>query len=337
MRSPFWRPALRWLAGTLIVVSAVGVLLVQVSPWPAALLLRWAFDQGDRRAAQALAEHVPSGVTAQLDQPYLPGSADTRLDVFYPEAAGQGAAPRLTVVWIHGGGWLGGSKEALANYARILAAAGFSVVTLGYSLAPAHSYPTPVRQANAALGYLRVQAARLHVAPQLVLAGDSAGAQIAAQLANLITSPAYARELHIAPAVSATQLVGTLLYCGPYALHGPSGFGPRAWVQRVLLWSYSGRRDFDRDPVFRTASVIDYLTPAFPPSFISVGNGDGLAPHSYRLAATLQRLGVPVETLFFPPTQQPPLPHEYQFNLAQEGARQALQQSLAFLTARAAP
>ena len=44
----------------------------------------------------------------------------------------------------HGGGWLCRQQGAVADYARILAARGFTVVAVGYALAPGAIYPTPV-------------------------------------------------------------------------------------------------------------------------------------------------------------------------------------------------
>ena len=50
-------------------------------------------------------------------------------------------------------------------------------------------YPTPILQVNAALAFLEKNEARLHVdASKLFLAGDLAGAQIAAQLAAVISN-----------------------------------------------------------------------------------------------------------------------------------------------------
>ena len=40
---------------------------------------------------------------------------------------------------------------------------------------------------------------------------------------------------------------------------------------------------------------------------------------------------VPVQTLFFPDDHQPPLAHEYQFNLDTEAGQQALDESVSFL------
>jgi acetyl esterase len=305
---------------------------LEISPWPSALLIRWAFDLSGVRTNARLASRVPPGVTTLPDEMYEPGDPDARLDVFYPASAqaGQGL---LTVVWIHGGGFVAGSKEQVGNYARILAAGGYTVAAIDYSLAPGKTYPTPLRQVNLALAYLVHHAPRLHVdGSRMVLAGDSAGAQLAAQLANVITSPVYARTVGIVPAIAPAQLAGVLLYCGPYAMKGSNGGGPLArWFTRTLQWSYSGRRDYVRDARGRTLPVANFLTPGFPPAFISVGNADSLAPDSYTLAEALRRQGVRVDALFFPADYPRDLPHEYQFFLDTPEAREALARSQDFL------
>jgi acetyl esterase len=56
---------------------------------------------------------------------------------------------------VHGGAWISGNENQIAHYARILAARGFAVARVNYAIAPEARYPTPVRQVNAALGYLK--------------------------------------------------------------------------------------------------------------------------------------------------------------------------------------
>jgi acetyl esterase/lipase len=315
---------LLWAFGVVIVLVAGAVAAYLFTPWPRALQLRHEFDDSSEDTSRKLAPHVPPGVTAILDQPY--DSEGATLDVFHPPGPAQ---PRLTVVWIHGGGWLAGNKAMIANYARILAARGFTVVGVGYSLAPRALYPTPVRQVNSALGYLVKNAARLQVDPsRLVLAGDSAGAQIALQVAALTVQPSYAQLIGIAPALDKDQLAGLLLYCGIYRMEAQDV------DNRVLAteyWSYSGTKDFMTDRRFATAWVMDRLNDDFPPAFISIGNEDDLRPQSIALADTLEKNGVRVERLIFPEDHTPRLEHEYQFDLEQPEARQALDRSVDFL------
>ena len=317
------------IALILTIITAGLALALQLSPWPSALLIRWGFDAGGWRSNALLASRVPAGISAQLDETYDPHDPDARLDVYYPAAQ----PSRVTVIWVHGGGFVSGSKGQIANYAKILAAGGHTVVAVDYSVAPAKTYPTPLLQVDRALDFLVHNAARLRVTPdRLVLAGDSAGAQIAAQLANIITSPTYARTVGVTPSIAPAQLAGVLLYCGPYAMIGAQGGGVLAqWFAHTVQWSYSGRRDYARDPRGATLAVMNFLTPQFPPTFISVGNADALAPQSYALADALKHQGVRVDALFFPGAYGARLPHEYQFSLATREARQALARSQEFL------
>jgi len=326
---------LAWITGVLVALGAGIFLAFHLSPWPSSLLIRLAFDAGARDVAEALEPRVPERVWAQRHQHYSPGDPDAYLDVFYPAALPPGQ--RLpTVVWSHGGAYISGDRQHIANYARILADRGFTVVTVGYSLAPRATYPTPIRQVNAALAYLVEHADRLHVDPQrLFLAGDSAGAHISAQLAIMITDPDYARRLDIAPTITPAQLAGVLLYCGPYSVHtvGEGAFGQ---FMRTVLWAYSGDRNFRDNDYFALANITEHVGREFPPAFISAGNADPLLPQSLALAHRLQALGVAVDALFFDEDHTPPLGHEYQFLLELEAAELALERSVAFLTRHAA-
>ena len=316
-----------WLIGVVGVGVVALVAAYVFTPWPRALHMRYGFDEDGDKTAQKLAPYVPFGVAAVLDQPYDSGNSTLALDVYHPEGPSQ---PRTTVVWIHGGGWLAGSKEQMGNYARILAARGFTVAVVGYSLAPGARYPAQVRQVNTALGYLVHNAARLGVDPSgLVLAGDSAGTQIALQLATLILQPAYAQTMGISPTLTKDQLAGLLLYCGIYRMEKED---EEISVLATEYWSYSGTRNFLRDPHFATAWVMDRVNGDYPPAFISIGNADHLRPQSIALADALEKNGVRVDRLIFPEDHTPKVPHEYQFELERPEARQALDRSAVFLS-----
>jgi acetyl esterase/lipase len=323
---------LGWISVIAVVIAAGVYVAFQVSPWPSALLVRYAFDVDGERTARALEKYLPSNVSETLNEQYAPNDPDARLDVFHPSSLENGGPAPLTVVWVHGGGWVSGSKEQIGNYTRILAGNGFTVVSVGYSIAPGAVYPRPVHQVNAALAYVVANAERLHVNPsRLVLAGDSAGSQIASQLANVVSSPSYAEAVGMAPAISRSQLVGMLLYCGAYTMDGVDLDGPFSGFLRTVLWSYSGTKDFLASKAFASAWVVQHVTPDFPPTFISAGNADPLLSQSLVMADALEKNGVRVDRLFFPKDYTPSLPHEYQFKLDTEAAKLALDRSVTFL------
>lgn len=194
----------------------------------------------------------------------------------------------------------------------------------------------PLRQANAALAYLARNAKRLHIDPErFFLAGDSAGAQLAAQLANAISAPSYAKAVGIAPSTRRAQLRGVILHCGVYDLGLAKFDGAFGHFMRTVVWSYSGRKEFGAQALQGEFSVTRFVSADFPPAFISAGNADPLLPHSTSLADALASRGVKVDSLFFPDDYRPRLPHEYQFNLDSGAGRKALEHSVRFLKATA--
>lgn len=322
----------KWLGGIflglVLLVLAVWIAF-QVSPWPNSMLIRYEFHQNDLKIAAALEKHVPSGIASVENQQYRSNDPDAYLDVFYPESTDK---PRPTVVWVHGGAWVAGDKVDNDSYLKILASHGYTTVSIGYTLAPEKQYPEPLLQVNDALAYLQTNAERLNIDPsQIVLAGDSAGSQIVAQVGNIITSPAYANEINIKPTLSSDKLKGILLNCGAYDLALPDYNGAFGSFLHTVLWAYSGTKDFLNDPQLKTASVVNYVTGSFPPSFITAGNGDPLEQQSTEFAKKLESLKVPTSTLFYPQDHSPQLPHEYQFNLDNADGQKALSQMVAFL------
>lgn len=315
-----------------VVVITLGALVWFLTPWPKALFVRKVSDDAGDQTNTTLASLVQPGIAEIHDVAYRPGDTDAKLDVYYPQNA-TGGLP--TIVWTHGGGWVSGSKEQEANYYRILAHEGFVVIGVGYSLAPEKRYPVPVQQLNAALGFLRAHAATYHVnASAVFLGADSAGSQITAQQATVLTSPAYARMMGITPSVPATAIAGTLLNCGPYSLDVARQGGDFAEFIKTVLWSYTGTKDFLNDQRFQAASVINYVTKDFPPSFITAGNGDPLEGQSTQLVSKLTAMGVPVDTKFFPNGYAPAQPHEYQMFLWTKEGTAAFHQMVQFIHER---
>jgi acetyl esterase/lipase len=328
-----------WLLGSLgvvLVLIALVIIWFSVSPWPGSMLIRQLFDKGGAKTAAALEKHLPSDVASVTNQQYRSGDPDAYLDVFYPGAA---SGPLPTVVWVHGGAWVSGNKDDTDNYVQILASRGFTTVSVNYSIAPEHKYPLPVVQVNEALGYLLANAERLHIDPsQIFLAGDSAGSQIVAQVANTVVDPVYAAEVGLRPELAPNQLKGLLLNCGAYDLKlASSQTGLGGWFVDMVLWAYSGKKDYAHDPKMRPASVYDYVNSSFPPSFITAGNADPLESQSREFARKLAKLGVSTSTLFYAADHQPELPHEYQFNLDIADGQTALVRMVAFLQSQINP
>lgn len=324
------------------VSGVVGLLLVvaiafKVSPWPGALLIRAVFSRNDVKVSKALEKHAPTTpITVLRDQVYRPNDRDARLDVYFSENTNK-AERKPTIIWTHGGAWVSGGKDDNNTYYKLLAAQGFTVISVDYSLGPERTYPTAVHQLNDMHKYVVQNAEEFHVDDtNIFLAGDSAGAQLSSQMAALITNPAYAREVGIAPSLKPHQLKGVVLNCGIYKMHGlvqPDPNLPKiiGWGDDVSVWAYTGTRNFD-DPVINQMSAYYHVTKDFPATYISGGNGDPLTNAQAKpFADKLEKLGVDVTSLFFADNYTPSLPHEYQFNLDTPAGQQALTATTTFV------
>lgn len=318
----------KWLLVVLAVGGLIGAAFV-ASPWPSVMMIRFVFDSGAAQASEKLERHVPANIST-ITHRYDPADPDAMLDIYKP-TDGTGEGP--VVVWIHGGGFVSGRRSDITNYAKVLAGEGFTVVNVDYTIAPEATYPGPIRQAVRALSFLNEQSDTLGLgSARFVLAGDSAGAQIAAQTAAVISNPGYARLVGIDPKIGPARVAGTLLYCGVYDISGMGkDGGVLGWFVGSAGWAYSGKRDWREDSRFQTMSVASHITAAYPPAFVSAGNADPLALQSVAIAEAIKEAGVPVETLFFPADYDPPLGHEYQFDIDGEAGRLALQRSVSWL------
>lgn len=336
---PWYRRKSRTVPLGVLSAGLVGAIIWVSTPWPAAMVIRGLFELDAKRTVTEMEAFAPTAdsLQSQLDVPYGDDGADTTFDLYSPAGTSE-ALP--TVVWIHGGAWISGGKQNVDPYVQILAAEGFTTVALNYTVAPEATYPTALTQLNDALAHLITNAAAYNIDPsRIILAGDSAGAQLASQLATLATNPEYAELVGLSPALAADQLAGMVLNCGIYDVSGiPSAPGLGGYGFRVALWAYQGDKDWATTPAGQEMSTLDYVTADFPQTWISGGNADPLtANQSQPFAAKLQGLGVPVTTVFYPENHEPALQHEYQFKLEGADAQSALTSTIDFLKSVTAP
>ncbi len=314
-------------------VAAITVLVLW--PTPGALIVRALFAYGGEKTAKALEPYRVPGIAVTTEQ-YDPDDADATVDVYRAADAGPDAVQPV-LVWIHGGGWVAGTPEEAGPYYTRFAAQGFTVVSVRYGLAPGRKYPLPLHQVNEALGHLQAHRERIGIdTDRIVIAGDSAGAQITSQIATMTTSPAYARDLGIEPALTPRQLRGVILHCGIYDAERFLAVGNLILKFGVLsiVRSYTGSRE-PSSPVLRQFSTIDHVTADFPTAFVAGGNADPLTDsQSKPLVERLRGLGVDVDTAFFPADYRPKLPHEFQFDLSTEAGQEVLRRTIAFVRER---
>lgn len=112
--------------------------------------------------------------------------AQQSMDLYLPsEKTDQ---PRPVVLWIHGGGWREGDKQAppngISTFADRLLAGGFIAAACNYRLAPQHPHPAQLDDVQRAVRWLRAHAEEHHLDPERIGAvGISAGGHLACFLA----------------------------------------------------------------------------------------------------------------------------------------------------------
>ncbi len=92
-----------------------------------------------------------------------------------------GDQPRPVLLWLHGGGFVGGDLRDIEHAASGLAIAGdVVVVSLNYRLAPEHPYPAALQDTLDTLNWLREHASEVQGDGRFAVGGQSAGAALAA-------------------------------------------------------------------------------------------------------------------------------------------------------------
>jgi acetyl esterase/lipase len=193
------------------------------------------------------------------------------------------------VVYFHGGGWLLGSHESHDTICRSLAnASGAVVLNVDYRLAPEAKFPTAVDDAWAATRWAAEHAAELGAdASRMAIAGDSAGGNLAAvvaQLARDAGGPALRFQLLIYPVTVADIDAGFDMDYEGYFLY-----------RDEILWHYShyfASPDDGRDP--RVSPLYGDAT-GLPPAQIQSAECDPLHPQAEQYRDHLQAAGVAVD------------------------------------------
>jgi acetyl esterase/lipase len=143
---------------------------------------------------------VPGVLTAQQQKqqqqpPFqLPASVELKRDLIYARYAGremhldlylpkEGTGPFPAVVYVHGGGWRGGNKNAFARQAAHMATRGFAGACIEYRLSGEAKWPAAIHDAKAAVRWVRANAGPYRIEPNRIgAAGGSAGGHLVALL-----------------------------------------------------------------------------------------------------------------------------------------------------------
>lgn len=155
------------------------------------------------------------------DVPYQSGgSADQVVDIYLPLQRNGGGAllspPYPVVMFIHAGGWSGGTHSMSPNHSiRDMVNHGCAVVSPGYTLSGTNgSWPQYLYDIKTALRFIRANASRFLLDPNRIMAwGYSAGAHGAAMLAT--TANVAPRDASTGNAGVSEALLGAVMYAAP--------------------------------------------------------------------------------------------------------------------------
>ncbi|MBI4570114.1 MAG: alpha/beta hydrolase [Planctomycetes bacterium] len=219
-----------------------------------------------------------------------------KLNLFKPKvtATTDGApSPRFPgVVWVHGGGWMGGDYNSEAKQARLTATRGYVAISIGYRLLPKHPFPACIADVKTAVRWLRAHAAEHRLDPTRVAAvGASAGGHLVALLGTSDANAEMDGDGPYAEQSSRVQCVVSI--CGVHDFTRPN------FASAPIIWQFLGGRLEEKRATYELASPIHHVTADDPPTLLIHGTADILVPiiQSRLMLARLKEAGVEAELL----------------------------------------
>ncbi|GAA5510304.1 hypothetical protein Rcae01_05812 [Novipirellula caenicola] len=194
-----------------------------------------------------------------------------KLDLYLP--AVQGNAP--LVIWIHGGGWRGGSKQKPPI--RKVTEHGYALASISYRFTDTAIFPAQIHDCKAAVRWLRANADSFgYNADWIAVAGGSAGGYLALMLGVTDQIAEFNGSLGDHPEQS-SSVQAVIDYFGPsdFLLRGKTQ-PERAYTEKSGSFALlGGLRDGKLTPeIERRASPATYVTADDPPLLVFHGTDD---------------------------------------------------------------
>lgn len=236
-------------------------------------------------APLAASIRIANGYRATPNLTYLTvGNVALKLDVYQARAA---TSPNRTLVWIHGGNWVGGSKDASLLSLLPFFELGWHVVNVDYRLLDVAAAPAAVEDCHCALRWVAEHAREYGIDPsRVVVAGNSAGGQLALMAAMAPLSAGF--DVRCPGPVDLKPAAVINWYGFPSLVDVLSG--PHA-NQAVNTWIGPGP---SRQDLALRLSPQSYVRPGGVPVLTVHGDQDPTSAYEYAVQfhASLERAGV---------------------------------------------
>ena len=214
------------------------------------------------------------------------GDRDLHAELAYPANP---VAPLPAVIYVHGGGWVGGSQKQ--SPIIMLAKAGYFAASIEYRLSTVAKWPAQIQDCKLGVRWLRANAARYHVNPDRIgVWGESAGGHLVACLGTMAEVKAYEGDGGYPAVSSAVQAV--VDFYGPTDFTHPGNYSPQAIQFTDELFGVPQ----DQNPnLWKSGSPLAYVKAGDPPMLLVHGDADTLVPlaQSTVFDAALTQAGVP--------------------------------------------
>jgi acetyl esterase/lipase len=248
------------------------------------------------------------------DLVYSP-SKNLALDLYLPLNASK---PSPLLIMIHGGGWVYGNKEINAYYASEVAAHGFALACLNYSLAPEHPFPEAIYDVGEAINFLKeTDVKQYYDFDSMSFLADSAGVNIACTYIY-----ALEKKKDLFPNLKGFLPKACLLNCGAYF----NVLELKTDMISMVYQAYLGSIKEDDPRLFQKEDI----TSDFPLSFIVTSNGDFLNQSSLAFINVLKERQATYKFVFASDSETS-LPHDFQLNFVLTPSQRIMDGELSWL------
>lgn len=241
--------------------------------------------------APAKAPAMPPGVTS-INRVVIGkgGDQDLHAEIAYPTNAPK---PMPAIIFIHGGGWKGGSPNP--SQLVPIVRAGYFGASIEYRLSAAAKWPAQIEDCKLAVRWLRANAEKYGVDPNRIgVWGESAGGHLVACLATMGDEKQFEGDGGY-PGVS-SKVQAVVDFYGPSDFTNPANYSKQATGYTKDLMG----GDYEQNPdLWKSGSPVYFVKAGDPPMLLVHGDADGLVPlaQSQVLDAALTKAGVPHELI----------------------------------------